>query len=231
MVEKSMELYYRLQWFLLRTFSRSYFRFSIRGCEHIPSTGPIILAANHCSYLDPPLIGLGIRRQIVYLAKKELFTVPVLNWWIRSLGAYPVARKKGDVKAVKTLIRLLRQGKAILIFPEGTRSFDGEIQDFESGLAWLSIKTSVSVVPVYLDGTYRSLPRGGWFPWPFKIWMNIGQPINPVASGFAETDPKTISAFNERIKLEMLNLKKVLEQVKQGAKKPDHSPAENLNTN
>ncbi len=174
-----MQLYYRIHWHLLRSFLRSYFRLSIQGCEHIPSTGPALLAANHCSYLDPVVIAPSIPRQIKFLAKEELFSVPVLSWWIRWIGAYPIDRGRGDMQAIRTVFRLMKAGEALLIFPEGTRSHDGTLQPLEQGIAWFSLKTGAPVVPVYLSGTNEAMSRKVWIPRPRKVRIRFGPMIDP----------------------------------------------------
>ncbi|RJP26992.1 MAG: 1-acyl-sn-glycerol-3-phosphate acyltransferase [Candidatus Omnitrophota bacterium] len=204
-----MKLLYRIQWQLYRLFARSYFRLSVRGWERIPSTGAVLIAANHSSFLDPPLVGLGVHRQIATLAKEELFAIPILGRWIHSLGVRPIARGQGDIKAVRLAMRLLHEGNALLIFPEGTRSPDGVIQPFENGLAWLSIKTQTPVVPIYIDGAFRAMPKHAWFPWPVKIRMMIGEPIQPEST---QTDSGAVEQFSDQIQKEMLALKQILEE-------------------
>lgn len=174
-----MELRYRIQRFLIKTLVRSYFRIQVHGLERIPSSGPLILAANHSSFLDPPFIGLGVTRQVTYLAKEELFSVPLLGWWLKQVGSYPVARGKGDARILKTALRLLKEGKMLLIFPEGTRSTDGTIKPLENGLAWLALKAGVPVVPIYTRDTFRLMPRNARFPRPGRVQFHVSEPIEP----------------------------------------------------
>jgi 1-acyl-sn-glycerol-3-phosphate acyltransferase len=202
-----MSFFYRFHWQLLWPIVRSYFRLSVQGGEQIPSTGPILLAANHCSYLDPPLIALGIPRQLTFLAKAELFSYPILAGWFRRIGVYPVARGQGDARAVRTALRLLRESKALLLFPEGTRSSNGELQPLEEGVAWLSLKSGVLIVPVYLSGTFRSFPRQAWFPRPVRVRMGVGAPIWPGSIAPDRPQAERIVALNERLKQELIRLK------------------------
>lgn len=200
-----MQFQYRIQRFIIRTLTRSYLGIRVNGLENIPSSGPIIIAANHCSFLDPPIIGLGIPRQITYLAKEELFAIPVLGWWLRSVGSYPVARGRGDVRILKTALRLLKEGKTLLIFPEGTRSADGIVQPLESGFAWLAIKANVPVIPIYTADTYRLMPRQARFPKPGVIRLNVGEPVLP--------EPEDAGDSHERIERLAKRVESVLKKM------------------
>ena len=103
-----MKGHYRIQWYSIGYLIRGYFRLTVKGLEHIPSEGPTLFAANHCSTLDPPILGFGIPHQISTLAKEELFSNPILGWWMKSVGVRPIARGKGDVKAMKTALQILK---------------------------------------------------------------------------------------------------------------------------
>jgi len=175
-----MQIHYRIQRFIIKNLLRIYIRLTVKGKENVPSQGSVLVAANHCSYLDPPLLGLGFPRQITYLAKEELFSIPFLGWWLKSVGSYPVARGKGDIRVLKAALRLLKEDKTLLIFPEGTRSSDGQLQTLENGLAWLALKTGVAVLPVYTADTFRLYPRSARFPKPGLVRFLVGDPIIPV---------------------------------------------------
>lgn len=174
-----MDMHYRVQRFFLYLLFKIYFRLTVSGVEHLPRHGSLIIAANHCSFLDPPIIAVAIPRQISFLAKKELFSTPLLGWWIDWVGAHPVDRKQGDIAALRTLMRLLKSDKAVLIFPEGTRSTDGVMQPHESGAAWLSVKSQVPILPVAVRGLFESMPRDAWFPKPNKVRIQVGEALTP----------------------------------------------------
>ncbi len=180
-------LFYRFIQCLLFIIFKSWNRFEIIGTENIPKSG-FILAANHVSYLDPPVLGAGIRRHVTFLAKEELFKVswlgPVITW----LGAMPVMGES-DFRTLRAIIRSLKQGRIICIFPEGTRSNTGEIsENFKSGVSFLAHTAKVPVVPCYLDGTDASWPRGGKSFRPAKIRVFLGRPFEiPDAVGAKDT--------------------------------------------
>lgn len=148
------------------------FRLRIRHPEHVPPDGPVILAANHASYLDPPLVGTACKRRLTYLAKQELFFFP-FSAFLRYFGAVPVARGIGDASALRTVIRVLREGGAVLLFPEGTRTPDGGLQSVKAGLGLIAEQTGAAIVPTAIQGTYRALPRGSWFPRPVRVTITF----------------------------------------------------------
>jgi 1-acyl-sn-glycerol-3-phosphate acyltransferase len=206
-----MEWFYRINRQLVKLTAGIYFRLKVEDSRHIPSTGPLLLAANHCSFLDPPLIAAAISRQISFLAKEELFRIPLLGWWIHHLGAYPLARQKGDTQAVRTGLRVLRENKVLLVFPEGTRSPDGELLPLQPGAAWLSLIGGAPVVPLYISGSFRACPRNAWWPRPTQIRIAIGTPIKP-----EEIEPNgerdvRIEFMNELLRREFYRLKNFIE--------------------
>ena len=128
------------------------------GAENIPKTGGVILAPNHISYFDPPAVGCSMSRQVHYMAKEELFRVPILSAWMHSVGSFPVRRGTADRRALKRAIELLNEGKVVCIFPEGTRSPDGKLQDPELGIGLIALKSRAPVVPALVIGTDKALP-------------------------------------------------------------------------
>lgn len=145
-------------WFV----SLFYFRFRSYGSENVPGTGGCILTPNHVSFLDPPMVGIGMRHRVVhFMARDNLFDVPVLGWWYRKIGTIAIDRTKGDLAALRTALNGLKRGEVVCLFPEGTRSLDGELQQPKGGVGFLIAKAGVPVVPVYVDGTYRAWPKGG----------------------------------------------------------------------
>ena len=131
---------------------RIFWRFRIRGTEHVPLQGGLIVAANHISYFDPPAVGCALPRQLTYMAKSELFDIPVFGKLIGALGAYPINRGRGDIGAIKRSVALLREGHAIAMFPEGTRNFEGK-SGAQAGVALLASLSGAPIVPAYVGGT------------------------------------------------------------------------------
>ncbi len=144
-------------------------RFKVIGASNIPATGPAIVACNHVSYLDPPALGCGIERPIAYMAKTELFEIPVLGPVIRALGAFPVDRSRGDVAAIKQAAEVLKSGALLGIFPEGTRNIDGTVKP-QLGVALLASMSGAPVVPAYLSGTSQAQRLA-------KVTVVYGEPV------------------------------------------------------
>jgi 1-acyl-sn-glycerol-3-phosphate acyltransferase len=123
-----MHPWYRFCRFLFRVYFRLYHRGRIFFSERLPRDGAVILAGNHVSFLDPPFFGLACEREAFYMARDTLFRNPIAGWILRSWNCVPINRERGDIGAMRTMLRMLEQGKAVLIFPEGTRSADGQLQ-------------------------------------------------------------------------------------------------------
>lgn len=163
--------------FSARVFFKTCYDFKAEGLENIPPTGALIIAGNHLSNADPPAIGAfaGLVRDSRFMAKKELFSIPVLGWFFRRCGYISVDRKRtiGDFGALEGAIEALNRGESIVMFPEGTRSKTGKPQKPKSGIGFLVYKTGAPVLPVKVEGTF------GW-PWVRKIRVKFGQPFTPV---------------------------------------------------
>jgi 1-acyl-sn-glycerol-3-phosphate acyltransferase len=130
----------------------TFWRFRVVDADKVPAAGPVILACNHVSYFDPPALGVASPRPVTYMAKRELFSLPVLGPVISWLGAFPVDRSRGDVAAIRSAIGLLERGAVLGIFPEGTRNKDGKGKA-QMGVALLASLSGSSVVPAYIDGS------------------------------------------------------------------------------
>jgi 1-acyl-sn-glycerol-3-phosphate acyltransferase len=162
---------------LTRLIARVFFRFRILHPERMIQEGPVILAMNHESYLDPPFAGIGCQRAIYFLARKSLFDVPVLGWILPKLNVIPVDQEGGDRTALKALIRILRANHCALVFPEGSRTLDGNFQPAQPGIGFVIAKTLAPVVPMRIFGAHRALPRGGGKLRFCRITIAIGEPL------------------------------------------------------
>jgi 1-acyl-sn-glycerol-3-phosphate acyltransferase len=158
------------------------------GCRHVPRRGPVLVLSNHESFLDPPLIGLAVRRRLRYLARKTLFKGRLFTAFIRSVGAVPVDQEGVAKEGLRACIDLLGAGQALVVFPEGERTPTGEMQPFKPGIQLLLRKAPVPIVPVGLAGAFEALPKHAVVPrlaplfWPAtgsSLAVSVGKPIPP----------------------------------------------------
>jgi 1-acyl-sn-glycerol-3-phosphate acyltransferase len=166
---------YFLAWLSFRAVYRFYFGWRVFNAERVPLTGPVILASNHTSFLDPPLVGAGVTRGINYLARESLFRFPVLGWVLHRWQVVPVDREGGGAKGLKAILDRLLAGGAIILFPEGTRSRDGRMQPARSGIGLTVIKSEAPVIPVRVFGTYEAFGRHLRFPRPRRVMVKYGR--------------------------------------------------------
>lgn len=155
-----------------------FFDLKVFGARNVPKTGGVLLVSNHQSYLDPVLMALGLDRTVSYLAKSELFKVPGLAWLIRSLNAFPVEQGAGDVGAVKEAIARLQTGHVLNVYPEGSRTENGEIGPMEKGVGLIIRRSKVPVVPVAIAGSYEAWPKSEKFPRSRPIRVVFGPPMD-----------------------------------------------------
>lgn len=158
--EVGMTPVYGLFHYIFFTLHGMFFRGEVVGVENIPATGPFLLAGNHASHLDPPAIGCHVPRQIAFFARKTLWKGGVLSWWMDQAGCIPVDRDGGsDVAAIKRVLRTLQEGRALILFPEGTRSRDGGLQPPKSGVGMIACRAGVPVVPVRIFDSHLAWGR------------------------------------------------------------------------
>jgi 1-acyl-sn-glycerol-3-phosphate acyltransferase len=162
---------------LVAGIGRVWFRLSAIGVDRVPREGRLLLASNHLSVLDPALIGAVMPRELDYMAKTELFRIPGFGALIRRLNAHPVDRTGSDSAALRLALRLLGDDRAVLVFPEGTRGAEGRLQPARPGAGMLAALSGAPVVPVYVKGSGRALPRGAVLPRPVRVTVAFGAPI------------------------------------------------------
>ena len=181
-------LFYRFVRTVVRGLVASLGGITVRGAENIPRTGPVIIAPNHRAHVDPPYLSLITRRQIYFMGKEELFHVPILKRIITGVGAFPVKRGVPDRSALKHAVNLLKEGKVVLIFPEGTRSEDGHLRVAEKGFALIARQTDAAIVPVGIEGTEAMLPKGRARIRRARVRVTIGPPLTAQAILAAHPD-------------------------------------------
>lgn len=170
-------MFYNFAKNVCRIFLKLFLPIHVIGVDNIPSKGAFILAGNHLSYLDPVVFGAFCFRSLCYLAKAELFKNPFFGWLLRKVNAFPLKRNASDVSAIKEALRHLNAGKGIILFPEGTRSDDARVKKGLGGVGFLSRKANVPIVPAFIKGTDKALPKKAKFVKRYPITVVYGKPI------------------------------------------------------
>ncbi|MDQ6631332.1 MAG: 1-acyl-sn-glycerol-3-phosphate acyltransferase [Verrucomicrobiota bacterium] len=173
-----MNLSYFFGWLFFRALFAVYFRWRVFHPERVPQKGSVILASNHASYLDPPLVGAGLKRDINYLARESLFRFPMIGKLLLSWNSVPVDREGGGAAGLRKILERLQAGGAVILFPEGTRTRDGKSQPARSGIGLAVIKSTASVVPVRTFGTFEAYGRHLKFPRPYRVAVKYGVPMS-----------------------------------------------------
>ena len=182
-----MNPWYFAIYHLTRLVARVFFRFRVVHPERVIQEGPVILAMNHESYLDPPFAGIGCRRAIYFLARKSLLEVPLLGWLLPKLNA------------LKALIRLLRANQGALVFPEGSRTLDGNLQPPQNGIGFVIAKTLAPVVPMRIFGARQALPRGGGRLRLCPITIVVGEPLRFTAADVEGSGHEVYPRLSQRV--------------------------------
>ncbi|MFP4687207.1 MAG: lysophospholipid acyltransferase family protein [bacterium] len=167
--------YYRFSQVVVGAFFRVYFRHQTYGLDNVPLDEGAVIATNHASVLDPPMIGVDLPRPIFSMAKQSLHKIPLFGSLIRAFHSFPVKRGVYNRNAMEQAIKLLKAGNLVVMFPEGTRSRDGEMKAFRPGIGKIVKEAGCGVLPGYLEGTFEAWPPGKYLPRPRKTALTFGK--------------------------------------------------------
>lgn len=148
------------------------------GKNNLPARGGFILASNHRSYLDPIVLGVASPRKLNFMAKEELFHQPIFSRLISAVGAFPVKRSSADLSALKEAMHRVKAGGVLVVFPQGSRRFDGRSEQPHAGIGFLAVKLNVPVIPAFIRGTEQALPKGAKFIRCCRICVHFGRQIH-----------------------------------------------------
>lgn len=194
-----MNRWYWSGYYLTAAIAKALFRFRVIHPERRILTGPVILAMNHQSYLDPPLAGISSGREVYFLARKTLLNLPLLGWLLPRVNVVPVDQEGTDRSALKALIRILKEGRGTVVFPEGSRTLDGHLQPVQPGLGFVIAKTLAPVIPMRIFGAHEAMPRGGRGIRLRRITVVIGEPIRFTEADLQPRSKELYQQLSERV--------------------------------
>ena len=195
MKSNRMNPIYWLGWSFFRLMYATYFRWRVFHPERVPMEGAVLIASNHASFLDPPLIGCGLKRQCAFLARESLFRFRFTRWLLTHWQAVPIERDGGGSAGMRRILEALSLGRAVIMFPEGTRTRDGSLLPVRSGVGLLVIKSEAPVVPVRVWGTLRAYGRDVPIPKPVRVAVKYGKPMH-----FRELRAEAKTCAKDRLK-------------------------------
>lgn len=167
--------FYRFTCRVVQIFARLWLRMEIRGMENLPKQGAVLLLCTHTSFLDPPLIGAHIPREMHFLSREGILKAPIVGPIVKRLNTHPIRKGASDHEAIKLCRAIIREGYPLLFFPEGTRSRDGKLGPMSGGFSMIIAPyEGVPYLPIVFQDTYKAMPRGRIFPWPVKIVLKVG---------------------------------------------------------
>ncbi|MDP1581038.1 MAG: lysophospholipid acyltransferase family protein [Candidatus Didemnitutus sp.] len=186
--------------YLAQQIHATWFRGEVVGTENIPATGSFLIAANHASHLDPPFVGSQVPRQMRFFARKTLWSNRVMSWWLDHAECIPVDRDTGDIGAIRRVLQALKENRAVVLFPEGTRSPDGRLQKPKAGVGMMACKTGAPVVPCRIYGSFEAFGRSGKIPrFGTPVHLVFGKPIPASEYDAPETGKERYQIASQRI--------------------------------
>ncbi len=193
-----MKAIYRVAYILFKSVFKTFFGLKVYGRHYLPR-GKALIAANHQSYVDPLVVGSAMLEEMWYLAREDLFKFRPFAWLCVKVNTIPVRRRHADRSALKAVLQKLGEGRKVLVFPEGTRSYDGRLQTPERGMALLAHKSDAPVVPAYVSGTFQVLPRGRRMVRPHPISVSFGAPLRLDAESLNAGARQAYESFSQQV--------------------------------
>ncbi len=191
---------------IFRAAAKAFFRYQVVGREKLVQDGPILIASNHESFLDPPLVGVAYNESVYYLARKTLFKGPT-KWLYPRWNAIPVDQDAPDMSSLKKIIKILRGGDQVVVFPEGARTLDGKLQPGEAGVGLIAAKSNAVIQPVRIFGAYDALPRGSGRLRFHPITIVVGDPVSLTPEERKAKGREAYQAISDRIMGEIAKIK------------------------
>jgi 1-acyl-sn-glycerol-3-phosphate acyltransferase len=202
-------MWYFIGWSFFLIFFKLYLGVTVSGRSNVPGKGPFIFVSNHASYLDPILLGTSIHRSLNYMAREELFEKGFMAWALPKVQAFPVRRGEGDVGALRQALKLLKTEKPLVIFPEGTRSTDGNPQRGKPGIGFIVARSGVPVVPAYIDGSIDAMPRGVKTLKKSPVKVCIGKPMRFDSAVYGASTREAYQKISDEIMAEISALREM----------------------
>jgi 1-acyl-sn-glycerol-3-phosphate acyltransferase len=194
-----MTIVYNIFYNLAKLLARVFFSMRVVHSERMVETGPLIIAVNHSSFFDPPLAGICSRRGVFYLARKTLLKWPFFGPLFPAMNVIPVERDGNDMSALREVIKKIKEGNAVLLFPEGTRSPDGRLQPARAGIGLVIAKTGAPVLPMRIFGAYEAFPKNAKSLRSSQITVVLGEPIRFTSDEMENTTRDSYQLLSNRV--------------------------------